>query len=69
MESWHSAMSYRIFLLEREVGYQITPEMSAFVVMERLKMLDRYWKEQKDNYDKQSSQTKTPKGGGKTTFK
>ena len=41
-----SALAYKIFLLEKEVGYQITKDMNGLMVMERLRMLDRYWQDQ-----------------------
>ena len=59
-------MSYKLFLLEKELGYQITADMSGLMVMERLNMLDRYWADQKEEQDK------TPVKSGKKdigTFK
>ena len=38
-------MSFKVFLLEREVGYQITGDMNGLALMERLNMLSRYWEE------------------------
>ena len=36
-------MSYKIFLLERELGYPITAETNGLILMQRLRMLDRFW--------------------------
>jgi len=48
-------MSYKIFLLEKELGYQITANTNGLALMQRLRMLDRYWKDkEKANADAES---------------
>lgn len=54
-------MSYKLFLLEREVGYQITAETNGLILMQRLRMLDRYWLEEKKAYDNAQSKSSNKK--------
>lgn len=61
-EEWGSIMSYKIFLLEKELGFLITPDMNGLALMERLNMLDRFWAEQKESTP---DTPKTPKGKSK----
>ena len=68
-EEWHSAMSYKVFLLEKELGYMITPEMSGLAVMERLNMLDRYWEDKKAEYDKSQIESNDGKSNNKGLMK
>ena len=43
-------MAYKIFLLEKELGYQITADTNGLLLMQRLRMLDRYWKDKEKAY-------------------
>jgi len=55
LESIGSALAFKVFLLEREVGYQITKDMNGIMVMERLRMLDRYWIQQNKAQEKSNT--------------
>jgi len=67
-EEWNSAMSFKIFLLEHELGYQITADTNGLALVERLNMLDRYWKE-KNKAHKEASSKKPGKSKGKGLIK
>jgi len=61
MESISSILAFKVFLLEKEVGYQVTGNMNGIMVMERMKMMDRYWEEQQRAQDKSNNKkTTTP---------
>ena len=61
-EEWGSVMSFKIFLLERELGYQITGDMNGLALIERLKMFDRYC-------EIRAEKDKSGSGGGKSKNK
>ena len=63
-EEWHSAMSFKVFLLEKELGYQVKWDMNGLALMERLNMLDRLWEEKKKENDKNDSDSKGNKKKG-----
>ena len=64
-EAWHSAMSYKVFLLEHELGYQITAETNGLALMERLNMMDRYWEDKKvKSEDNDAGKGTSKKGKG-----
>ena len=44
-QDWSDNMSFKLFLLERELGYMITPDTNGLAFVERLKMFDRYVEE------------------------
>jgi len=54
-EEWISVMSYKIFLLEKELGYQITSNTNGLILIQRLRMFDRYNIEQQKAYEDSKS--------------
>jgi len=66
-EDWESVLSYNIFLLEKELGYQINKDTNGILLIERLKMLERFCKEQQEQME--SSNTGKSKGRNKKTLK
>lgn len=66
-EDWESVLSYNIFLLEKELGYQINKDTNGILLIERLKMLERFCKEQQEQME--SSKTGKSKGRNKKTLK
>lgn len=50
-------MSYKIFLLEKELGYKIDANTNGLLLMQRLRMLDRYWLDKKEAQDKADSKS------------
>lgn len=69
MEEWSSAMSYKVYLLERELGYQITQDFPALALVERLKMFDRYLQDQKSQSPSEEDKGKGKSGKGKRLLK
>lgn len=61
MEDWVSGMSYKLFLLEKELGYCFTGDFPALALVERLRMFDRYIKDKSDSYDKMKKESKKKK--------
>ena len=57
-------MSYKIFLLEKELGYPITSETNGLVLMQRLRMLDRYWTDKQKAQEDAEQKSKTPNKSG-----
>ena len=55
-------MSYQVFLLEVEVGYFIGEDFSGLALIERLKMLNRYYKEKNDAQPVSNGKGKGGKG-------
>lgn len=66
-EEWESVLSYNIFLLEKELGYQINKDTNGILLIERLKMLERFCKDQQAQMD--SSNKGKSKGRNKKTLK
>jgi hypothetical protein len=66
-EEWESVLSYNIFLLEKELGYQINKDTNGILLIERLKMLERFCKEQQEQME--SSNKGKSKGRNKKTLK
>ena len=60
-ESWDSLLAYKIFLLERELGYKIDGNTNGLLLMERLKMLTRYYMDKEKEYEKNKSKDKNNK--------
>ena len=58
-EEWISVMSYKIFLLEKELGYQITSNTNGLILIQRLRMFDRYCIDQEKAYDESKKNNKT----------
>ena len=58
-ELWISVMSYKIFLLEKELGYQITSDTNGLILLQRLRMFDRYCIDQEKAYDESKKNNKT----------
>jgi len=54
-------MSYNIFLLEKELGYQINANTNGLILMQRLRMLARYRLDEKKAYEDAQSKSKNEK--------
>jgi len=54
-------MSYKIFLLEQELGYPITAETNGLILMQRLRMLDRFWLDKQKASKKANSESNNEK--------
>lgn len=67
-EDWESVLSYNIFLLEKELGYQINKDTNGILLIERLKMFQRFCEDQKKQMEESSSKGKN-KGRHKNTLK
>jgi len=54
-------MAYKIFLLERELGYPITADTNGLILMQRLRMLDRFWLDEQKASKEANNNTNTKK--------
>jgi len=54
-------MAYKIFLLERELGYPITADTNGLILMQRLRMLDRFWLDEQNAIKETKNSTNTKK--------
>jgi len=54
-------MAYKIFLLERELGYPITADTNGLILMQRLRMLDRFWLDEQNAIKETNNNTNTKK--------
>lgn len=52
-------MAYKIFILEKELGYPITAKTNGLILMQRLRMLDRYFLDKKKAQEEANNESKS----------